>query len=214
MSDNVETITTNGNIDHCSFVYGNPNNNGKHKEYAVTLDSLWEDELIKNIGMVHLDVEGMEYRVLKGGNKMINKYRPIITYEQHLNIDDTKIIKGFLQEKKYNIFMIDEILPGCRSDCRNFLALPFDTALNKKIVNDINKRKLLFKEKLKQYLPEYGKELLNDFFLYWSEHNENGKKMRWEKERTFGMKARLNTWSKRVPDRYKKDDGKFKAPWS
>lgn len=138
VSDNVETITTNGNIDHCSFVYGNPNNNGKHKEYAVTLDSLWEDELIKNIGMIHLDVEGMEYRVLKGGNKMINKYRPIITYEQHLNIDDTKIIKGFLQEKKYDIFMIDEILPGCRSDCRNFLALPFDTALNKKIVNDIN----------------------------------------------------------------------------
>lgn len=82
------------------------------------------------------------------------------------------------------------------------------------IVNDINKRKLLFKEKLKQYLPEYGKELLNDFFLYWSEHNENGKKMRWEKERTFGMKARLNTWQKRTPDRYKKDDGKFKAPWS
>lgn len=81
-------------------------------------------------------------------------------------------------------------------------------------VNDINKRKLLFKEKLKQYLPEYGKELLNDFFLYWSEHNENGKRMRWEKERTFGMKARLNTWQKRTPDRYKKDDGKFKAPWS
>jgi hypothetical protein len=82
------------------------------------------------------------------------------------------------------------------------------------VVNDINKRKLLFKEKLKQYLPEYGKELLNDFFLYWSEHNENGKRMRWEKERTFGMKARLNTWQKRTPDRYKKDDGKFKAPWS
>jgi hypothetical protein len=89
-----------------------------------------------------------------------------------------------------------------------------DTDNDTEIVNDINKRKLLFKEKLKQYLPEYGKELLNDFFLYWSEHNENGKRMRWEKERTFGMKARLNTWQKRTPDRYKKDDGKFKAPWS
>lgn len=89
-----------------------------------------------------------------------------------------------------------------------------DTDNDTDVVNDINKRKLLFKEKLKQYLPEYGKELLNDFFLYWSEHNENGKRMRWEKERTFGMKARLNTWQKRTPDRYKKDDGKFKAPWS
>lgn len=89
-----------------------------------------------------------------------------------------------------------------------------DTDNDTDVVNDINKRKLLFKEKLKQYLPEYGKELLNDFFLYWSEHNENGKRMRWEKERTFGVKARLNTWQKRTPDRYKKDDGKFKAPWS
>lgn len=89
-----------------------------------------------------------------------------------------------------------------------------DTDTDTDTDNDINKRKLLFKEKLKQYLPEYGKELLNDFFLYWSEHNENGKRMRYEKERTFGMKARLNTWQKRTPDRYKKDDGKFKAPWS
>ncbi len=138
VSDNVETLSTNGHISHCSFVYNNPHNNGKHKEYAVTLDSLHVDELIKNIGMIHLDVEGMEYRVLKGGNNVINKYRPIITFEQHLNIDDTKIIKSFLEEKQYNIYMINEILPGCRPDCRNFLALPYDTKKNTNIVNGIN----------------------------------------------------------------------------
>ena len=89
-----------------------------------------------------------------------------------------------------------------------------DTDTDTDIVNDINKRKLLFKENLKKHLQEYGKELLNDFFLYWAEHNENGKKMRYEKEKTFGLKARLNTWKNRSQDRYKKDDGKFKAPWS
>ena len=124
VSDKVETLTTNGNIDHCSFVYNNPQNNGKNKEYAVSLDSLYDDGDIKDIGMIHLDVEGMEYRVMKGGENIIKKYLPIITFEQHLEIDNTDEIKTFLKKQKYIIYMIDEILPGCRLDCRNFLAFP------------------------------------------------------------------------------------------
>ena len=124
VSDKIETLTTNGNIDHCSFVYNNPNNDGKKKEYAVSLDSLHDDGDIKDIGMIHLDVEGMEYRVMKGGELLIDKYLPIITYEQHIELDDTEIIKKFLKSKKYIIYMIDEILPGCRLDCRNFIAFP------------------------------------------------------------------------------------------
>ena len=124
VSDKIEKLTTNQNINHCSFVYNNANNNGRHIEYAVSLDSLHNDGDIKDIGYIHLDVEGMEYRVMKGAEHLIDKYNPIITFEQHLEIDDTEIIKTFLQNKKYIIYMIDEILPGCRLDCRNFLAFP------------------------------------------------------------------------------------------
>jgi len=124
VSDKVETLTTNQNINHCSFVYNNPNNNGRHVEYAVSLDSLYDDGDIIDIDMIHLDVEGMEYRVMKGGEHLIKKYNPIITFEQHLEIDDIKKIKSFLEHKKYHIYMIDEVLPGCRLDCRNFIAFP------------------------------------------------------------------------------------------
>ena len=124
VSDKIEKLTTNGNIDHCSFVYNNENNNGRHIEYAVSLDSLHDDGDIKDIGYIHLDVEGMEGRILKGGELLIDKYLPIITFEQHLEIDNTDEIKTFLENKKYHIYMIDEILPGCRPDCRNFLAFP------------------------------------------------------------------------------------------
>ena len=137
VSDKIETLTTNGNIDHCSFFYNNPNNDGKHKEYAVTLDSLHDDGDIKDIGMMHLDVEGMEMRVMKGGESIIKKYLPIITYEQHLEIDDTEIIKQFLKSEKYIIYMIDEILPGCRSDCRNMIAFP-EHIHNDKLIKKIN----------------------------------------------------------------------------
>ena len=41
---------------------------------------------------------------------------------------------------------------------------------------------------------QYNKEEYNKFYLYWTEHNENGRKMRFEMERVFVMKKRLNTW--------------------
>ena len=137
ISDKIEKLTTNGNIDHCSFFYNNPNNDGKHIEYAVTLDSLHDDGDIKDIGYMHLDVEGMEMRVLKGGELLIDKYLPIITYEQHIELDDTEIIKTFLKNKKFIIYMINEILPGCRSDCRNMIAFP-EHIHTEELIKEIN----------------------------------------------------------------------------
>lgn len=82
------------------------------------------------------------------------------------------------------------------------------------IVNDINKRKEIFKEKLDAYANEYGKRLIYDFFLYWSEHGDNDRKMRFEKEKTFGVKARLNTWKNRAKGDYDNPNQKFKSAWS
>lgn len=65
-----------------------------------------------------------------------------------------------------------------------------------KIIEDnINDRKLKFAETLKPFLETYGKDMLNDFYGYWTEHGEKDKKMRFEKERTFGLERRLTTWN-------------------
>lgn len=37
---------------------------------------------------------------------------------------------------------------------------------------------------------------VSDFLDYWTEHGENDKKMRFEKEKSFGIKRRLATWKK------------------
>ena len=81
-------------------------------------------------------------------------------------------------------------------------------------VTDILKRKNILKKKLDEYVQEYGKQLIYDFFLYWSEHGDNDRKMRFEKERTFGIKARLNTWKNRANGKYDNPNQKFKSAWS
>ncbi len=60
---------------------------------------------------------------------------------------------------------------------------------------DLEYRKNEFKNNLEPFLEIYGKDLLNDFFRYWTEHNPDGKKMRFEMEKVFDISKRLKTWS-------------------
>jgi FkbM family methyltransferase len=124
ISDKQELLSTNEDLHHCSFVYNNPGIHGRNKLMAVSLDFLHEQKLIDNIGYIHLDVEGMEYNILKGSERIIQTYRPVITFEQHLELDDYSVILTFLNERGYKVFLLDEVLPGCRPDCRNSFAFP------------------------------------------------------------------------------------------
>ena len=42
---------------------------------------------------------------------------------------------------------------------------------------------------------DFEKKLRNEFISYWTETKINGKKMRWEMQKTFEPKRRLTTWS-------------------
>jgi len=70
-------------------------------------------------------------------------------------------------------------------------------SVNVNVIKDIlSVRKVNFSESLKPFLEKYSKDMLNDFYLYWTEHGEKDKKMRFEKERSFGLSQRLATWNK------------------
>lgn len=73
---------------------------------------------------------------------------------------------------------------------------------NKDEIEDINKREINFKEKVFLF-SDYSEDMLTDFFNYWSQHGENDKKMLFEKQRSFEIKKRLQTW--------KKNESKFKG---
>lgn len=64
-----------------------------------------------------------------------------------------------------------------------------------KKVNNIKDRKLKFASTLESYLELYGRDMLNDFYSYWTEENKSGTKFKQEIEKTWSLDRRLKTWS-------------------
>lgn len=60
----------------------------------------------------------------------------------------------------------------------------------------IKERKENFKKELEPFLETYNREMLNDFYYYWTEHGDSDKKFRAEKETSFSLSRRLSRWKK------------------
>jgi hypothetical protein len=59
----------------------------------------------------------------------------------------------------------------------------------------IDERKLKFASTLEPFLAVYGKEMLNDFYKYWTEPNKTLTKFRQEMEKTWDVELRLKKWA-------------------
>lgn len=60
---------------------------------------------------------------------------------------------------------------------------------------DMERRKKEFGLTLQPFVDEYGRQMLSDFFRYWTEPNKSGTKMKFELERTWSISGRLATWA-------------------
>ena len=65
------------------------------------------------------------------------------------------------------------------------------------LTENLEKRNKSFYESLVPYVETYGKELIRAFYDYWTEPNKSKTKMRFELEKTWDVKRRLNTWASR-----------------
>ena len=67
-------------------------------------------------------------------------------------------------------------------------------------------KEAVFKKTLLKFQDKYEVDLLKEFFYYWTEKSDNGKKMRFElsKNQPFNTSRRLGTW--------KKNENKFGTP--
>lgn len=61
---------------------------------------------------------------------------------------------------------------------------------------ELKERKLAFGMQLKPFSEIYPRPMLAEFYDYWTEVKEGGRKMRFEKEKTFEIAKRLVRWSK------------------
>lgn len=64
---------------------------------------------------------------------------------------------------------------------------------------DREEREKAFREQADKFIPEYGRKMIDAFCDYWTEFG--GKKMRFEKEKTWELKRRLQTWKRNDDER-------------
>ena len=76
------------------------------------------------------------------------------------------------------------------------------TRVNKE--QEMKSREREFYNVLIPFVKTYGREMIREFFDYWSEPNKSHSKMRFEQERTWDLSRRLQTWEKRSRNGFSK----------
>lgn len=69
---------------------------------------------------------------------------------------------------------------------------------------EMKSREREFYNVLVPFVNTYGREMIREFFDYWSEPNKSHSKMRFEQERTWDLTRRLQTWEKRSRNGFSK----------
>lgn len=121
------------------------------------------------------------------------------------------------------------VTPQGATENRGFEAIP-DTADSPVVVEGLGKRPARkapvktmaqlaeetrqraqeFYYSLAPYVAAYGKEMIQDFYDYWSETNKSRTKMRWETEKTWVVELRLKRWA----DNNKAKKRRYGNEWS
>ncbi len=70
--------------------------NGR-KIAVVSIDEFIEQNNITNLGLIHLDIEGFETKVIEGAKKTIEKYKPILAISIYHNPEDFFDLKPLIE---------------------------------------------------------------------------------------------------------------------
>ena len=76
---------------------------------------------------------------------------------------------------------------------------------NNKDKKDNKEKKKAFQLLISPYVDKFGRDMCNEFYLYWTETTKDNK-LRWEKETAFDVSRRLGNW-KRNEKAFNNDSG-------
>ena len=80
-----------------------------------------------------------------------------------------------------------------------------DKQTNNITINNIEERKLKFAHTLEPFKSKYGRDLLNQFYKYWTQPNKSNTKFKQELEKAWELSYRLETWSSREKTNFVKE---------
>lgn len=93
-------------------------------EFPVyTLDSMYFDKGEK-LAFAHLDLEGLELDVLRGGLNTIRSNKPVFTVELRVHEEKTTPLLDLIDSLGYDTYVIDEPCGMPPMDLRNILCIP------------------------------------------------------------------------------------------
>lgn len=102
---------------------------------------------------------------------------------------------GYLFNKKLSEMMVETV--SKKKEPTNIFNMPDGLSFDQQIKFKKNK----FVEDLSKFMSDhkekaYSRDMLNDFYLYWTAPTHDKKKIKMELEKTWDLEARLNNWSK------------------
>lgn len=136
--------------------------------------------------------------------KWLNCSRPTVMKslkelcENGLIIKTAVVLNGVTFNRyKVNLQVVKKLYVGSKETLQGGSkeTLPNNTIINKDN-NNIEDRKLKFASTLEPYLKVYGREMLKDFYKYWTEPNKSNTKFNQELQKTWDLERRLETWAK------------------
>tara|TARA_R100001163_G_scaffold27079_1_gene22008 strand:+ start:4582 stop:5250 length:669 start_codon:yes stop_codon:yes gene_type:complete len=176
----------------------------KNKNYTTICNSIYKDKRIslKAKGLIsmiltfnekwNLSINGL-YAILKEGKSSIRTTMNELIQNGYIKRERIKDEKGIFVGVNYIVFESPQLIKPCVEN----LNLDNETQLNNKIINyqyNKDKTKTEFYNEVMKY-NIYTKNMLIDFYEYWSEPNKKGK-MRKDMQKTWATSRRLKTWAK------------------
>ena len=123
----------------------------------------------------------------------VNRLVSIINYDQYQASEQQVNSKRTASEQQVNTNNND-------NNNNNDKELNINIKANTSATKTIEQREKEFYSKISEHWKkshlDMPKEEVRNFFDYWTERGDSDKKMRYEKEKTFGISRRMTTWKK------------------
>lgn len=163
----------------------------------------WKNLFKRNNKKIEADL-GISYNTLKNARNRLSQYGLISFKSQNGNPNVSYTLSNFDEvtnevDVKVSDEVTNEVVTGkdklnININKNNTKSKPKGLPKNQTV--SIEERKKVFYDECAVYVSKYPKEMIRDFFDYWTEKNTSGIKMRFEMQKVFELSKRLATWAK------------------
>ena len=138
-------------------------------------------------------------RQFRWGNSKLRSFLKVLQKDKMILLK-TNTQSTHITICNYDTYQENQIADKLKTN-RKQTANKLRTNTNNNVNNDNNVNKIITN---KEYLDKYGYDMLKAFVDYWTEKKPNGRKKKWDMEKTFDIDLRLQKWAKNDFDGYYK----------